>query len=197
MQAIKDSPFNLFMQGVGQNMALCALPATKTSDFIIAFAVCFFLLLFFLSLFIFLFFVSFFSPFSSCFLLLSVLFKLRMCVIYSESDEPQSALQPLLIFVGYTYSRVGLCCSVPAVVYHLRLWVTCVYMCVVFVFKCCLCFLTGVCYNWLCVHVCVCVCYRERSRDSTTTEQHRTGGKTDHTKQLIWLLSSKPRFLYL
>ena len=38
MQAIKDSPFNLFMQGVGQNMALCALPATKTSDFIIAFA---------------------------------------------------------------------------------------------------------------------------------------------------------------
>ena len=41
MQAIKDSTFNLLMQGVGQNMALCALPATKTSDFIIAFAVFF------------------------------------------------------------------------------------------------------------------------------------------------------------
>ena len=86
MQAIKDSPFNLLMQGVGQNMALCALPATKTSDFIIAFAVCFF---FFFSFFLFSYFcflLVFFS-FSSCFLLLSVLFKLRMmCVIYSESD---------------------------------------------------------------------------------------------------------------
>ena len=71
MQAIKDSTFNLLMQGVGQNMALCALPATKTSDFIIAFAVCFF---FFFSFFLFSYFcfLLVFSFFSFIFLMFFV-----------------------------------------------------------------------------------------------------------------------------
>ena len=49
------------MQGVGQNMALCALPATKTSDFIIASAGCCFC-------------ASFLSPF--------VLFLLLFCMFF-------------------------------------------------------------------------------------------------------------------